>query len=209
MLILDHITIIAPSLADGVEHVRACLSIDVPFGTTHPEMGTHNHRLRLSEAVYLEIIAVDPSASRPLRPRWFGLDDTDAVRRQWQDGERLRAWVARTDDLDTVLAAHGHLLGGKMRIGLKSQFSIQPDGRLPIGGILPSVIDRAGNHPSSTTMPDLGAQLHEFVLEHPSPAEIMALYEDLGVQNAPRVQAGPRVRYIATIETAQGLRTLY
>jgi Glyoxalase-like domain len=172
-------------------------------------MGTHNHRLRLSEAVYLEIIAVDPSASRPLRPRWFGLDDTDAVQRQWQDGERLRAWVARTDDLDTVLAAHGHLLGGKMRIGLKSQFSIQPDGRLPIGGILPSVIDRAGNHPPSTTMPDLGAQLHEFVLEHPSPAEIMALYEDLGVQNAPRVQAGPRVRYIATIETAQGLRTLY
>src|SRR5262249_12568508 len=117
VLSLDHITIIAPSLAEGVDHVRACLAIDVPFGTNHPDMGTHNRRLRLGETIYLEIIAVDPDAPRPSRPRWFGLDDTAAVRCRWQNGERLRAWVASTADIDAVLAAHGDLLGGKMRIG--------------------------------------------------------------------------------------------
>jgi hypothetical protein len=205
---LDHITIIAPALAEGVDHVRACLDIDVPFGTKHPDMGTHNHRLRLGETVYLEIIAVDPDAPRPSRPRWFGLDDTDAVRRHWQNGERLRAWVATTCDIDAVLRAHGHLLGGKMRIGRQSQFSVLPDGGLPLAGVLPSVIDRAGQSPPSIAMPELGARLREFVLEHPSPGEVTALYGDLRIRNAPRVQEGPRVRFVATIETVLGLRTL-
>ena len=31
MLKLDHLTVIAPSLAEGVEHVRNCLDLDVPF----------------------------------------------------------------------------------------------------------------------------------------------------------------------------------
>jgi hypothetical protein len=208
VLSLDHITIIAPALAEGIDHVRACLDIDVPFGTKHPEMGTHNHRLRLGETVYLEIIAVDPDAPRPSRPRWFGLDDTSAVRRHWQNGERLRAWVARTDDIDAVLAAHGDLLGETMRIGQRSQFSVLGDGRLPRDGVLPCVIDRAGQSPPSVTMVDLGARLRELVLEHPSPAEITALYGNLGIKGAPRVQEGPRIRFVATIETAQGLRIL-
>jgi hypothetical protein len=208
VLSLDHITIIAPSLAEGVDHVRACLDIDVPFGTKHPDMGTHNHRLRLGATVYLEIIAVDPNAPRPSRPRWFGLDDIAAVRRHWQNGERLRAWVAMTSDIDAVLAVHGDLLGGKVRIGKQLQFSVLPDGRLPRGGVAPSVIDRAGQSPPSVKMPDLGARLRELVVEHPTPAEVTALYGELGIANAPRVQEGPRLRYVATIETAQGPKTL-
>ena len=53
----------------------------------------------------------------------------------WQSGERLRAWVAMTSD--GVLAAHGDLLGGKMRIGGQLQFSVLPDGRLPRDGVAP------------------------------------------------------------------------
>jgi hypothetical protein len=209
VLSLDHITIIAPSLAEGVDHVRTCLDIDVPFGTKHPDMGTHNHRLRLGETVYLEIIAVDPDAPRPSRPRWFGLDDVSVVQRHWQSGERLRAWVAMTSDIDGVLAAHGDLLGGKMRIGGQHQFSVLPDGRLPRDGVAPSVIDRPGQRPPSAKMPDLGARLRELVVEHPSPADVAALYGDLGIADAPRVQEGPRLRYLATIDTAQGPRMLY
>ncbi len=68
MLQLDHLSIIAPSLADGVAHVRACLDIDVPYGRVHPDMGTHNHLLRLGDDVYLEIIAVDPERSAAAAP---------------------------------------------------------------------------------------------------------------------------------------------
>jgi len=60
VLKLDHITVIAPTLAEGVAHVRACLDIEVPFGTRHTYMGTHNHRLQLGNRVYLEIVALDP-----------------------------------------------------------------------------------------------------------------------------------------------------
>ena len=96
MLKLDHITVIAPSLAEGVLHVRNCLDLDIPFGQRHAYMGTYNHLLQLGDTVYLEVVALDPEADAPDRRRWFGLDDQDKVRSDWEDGRRLRGWVART-----------------------------------------------------------------------------------------------------------------
>jgi hypothetical protein len=54
MLKLDHISIIAPSLAEGVAHVRACLDLDVPFGQRHAYMGTYNHLLARQQATHTE-----------------------------------------------------------------------------------------------------------------------------------------------------------
>ncbi len=212
MLCLDHLTIIAPSLAEGVDHVRACLDLDIPYGGTHPEMGTHNHVLRLGEGAYLEVIAVDPSAPAPSGPRWFGLGNPEAVRSDWANGRRLRGWVARTDDIDTILIAHGNLLGSAIRVsrgGKHSRFSLPADGSLPLGGALPSVIDRSGRSPPPTRMQDLGAHLREFVLEHPDPDLVTALYNDIGIENSPLVQQGARVRYSATVDTLSGVKTLY
>ena len=208
MLSLDHLTIIAPSLAEGIAHIRACLDLDIEDGRTHPEMGTHNRRLRLG-TIYLEVIAVDPGAPAPSRPRWFGLDDLTMVRAHWMNGERLRGWVAHTDDIDAVLAAHGQLLGRKIAIGRHSHFSLRPDGALPLNGVLPSVIDRAGQASPVATMTERGAKLRDFVLEHPAPADVTALYDRLGIRNPPRVQEGPSLRYVATIETASGVKLLY
>ena len=211
MLCLDHLTVIAPSLSEGVEHVRSCLDIDVPFGTKHPKMGTHNHRLRLGDRTYMEIIAVDPNAASPSGPRWFGLGRTEAVRSDWTHGARLRAWVARTDDIDKALAAHEEHFGGRLHFGPldHDEFSLLSDGSLPMDGLLPSVIDRAGRKSPVDQMEDLGARLRDFVLEHPSPGEITALYESLGIRGAPRVVEGPKPRYFATIDTPRGVRTLH
>jgi hypothetical protein len=209
MLSLDHLTIIAPSLSEGIDHIRACLDLDIEDGRTHPEMGTHNRRLRLGDAIYLEVIAVDPGAPAPSGPRWFGLDDLTTVRAHWMNGERLRGWVAHTDDIAAVLAAHGHLLGRRIAIGRNSHFSLLPDGALPFNGVLPSVIDRAGQGSPVLTMTERGAKLRDFVLEHPAPAVVTALYERLGIRNRPRVQEGPTMRYLATIETAGGVKQLY
>lgn len=211
MLQLDHITVIAPTLAEGVAHVRACLDIDVPFGRRHPDMGTHNHLLRLGESVYLEIIAVDAAAPRPSRMRWFGLDDPAQVRADWESGRRLRGWVARTGDIDTVLARHGDLLGRKVEFSSANGrfcFAIPDDGALPLDGAAPSVIDRLGKPPSVATMADAGARLQSLILEHPAPWRIAALYRDLDIDRAPVVARGERLRYRARIETPGGLKDL-
>lgn len=209
MLQLDHITIIAPSLTEGVAHVRECLDIDVPFGRIHQDMGTYNHLLRLGESVYLEIIAANPDA--PTRPRWFGLGDQNAVRAAWDSGFRLRGWVARTTDIDSVLPEHEGLLGNKTRLlGGDSffLFSIPADGSLPLGGVAPSVIDRRGRPSSVASMANLGAELRAVIIEHPNPDEVVDLYRKLGVDTPPGVQKGEHLRYRAMIQTPGGLKEL-
>jgi hypothetical protein len=211
MLDLDHIAVIAPTLAEGVAHVRACLDIDMPFGRQHPDMGTHNHLLRVGESVYLEIIAVNPAVPRPGRSRWFGLDDDAAVRADWDSGRRLRGWVARTDNIDAVLTRHGPVLGRKVDFTSANGrfcFAIPDDGSLPLDGAAPSVIDRLGKPPSVAAMADAGARLQSVILEHPEPARIIALYRELGIADAPVVTRGERLRYRALIHTPAGLREL-
>jgi len=169
------------------------------------------HLLRLGETIYLEIVALDPDGSKPGFARWFGLDDQDAVRTAWDAGLRLRGWVARTDDIDAVLAGRHAMLGRKVELGPKDAsffFAIPADGSLPLGGAAPSVIDRKGEARSMAGMADLGARLQSATLEHPDPTRIAALYRELGIADPPTVIAGPRLRYRARIETTAGPREL-
>jgi len=213
MLTLDHLTLIAPSLEEGAAHVHACLGIDLPAGREHPDMGTHNRLLRLGDDVYLEVIALNPAAPPPAQARWFGLDDQDAVREAWSRGHRLRGWVARTQQMDAVLAQHGHLLGRKTQLSAGAAppyfFAIPPGGALPLAGLAPSVIDRGQRPPPIAAMPDLGAQLGSFTVEHPDPAMVRDLYAALGIAHAPQVEKGATFRYRAEISMPGGLRLLY
>ncbi len=212
MLTLDHLTLIAPTLEEGVAHVRECLGIDMPSGRKHPDMGTHNHLLKLGDDVYLEVIAIDPAAPPPAHARWFGLDDRHAVQTAWNAGLRLRGWVARTQHMDAVLAQHGHLLGRKTQLSAGAAppyfFAIPPGGGLPLAGVAPSVIDRGQRPPPVPSMPDLGARLHRFTIEHSDPGRVEALYESLGIARAPHVQKGDALRYRADIQTPGGMKTL-
>ncbi|CAN7425552.1 VOC family protein [Acidovorax sp. LjRoot66] len=213
MLWLDHLSIIAPSLEEGVAHVRECLGIDMPQGRKHPDMGTHNHLLRLGDDVYLEVITIDPAAPPPVDARWFGLDDRDAVQTAWDAGLCLRGWVARTQQMDAVLAQHGHLLGRKAQLSAGAAppyfFAIPAGGALPLAGVAPSVIDRGQRPPPIASMPDLGARLARFTIEHPEPDMVLAVYAGLGIENAPHVEKGDRLRYRAEIRTPAGIKALY
>jgi Glyoxalase-like domain len=211
MLKLDHITVIAPSLAEGVLHVRNCLDLDVPFGQRHAYMGTYNHLLQLGDTVYLEIVALDPEADAPDRPRWFGLDDQNRVRCDWDEGRRLRGWVARTDTIDAIIAGRGDISGEKVplpTVNSSFDFAIPNDGSLPLDGAAPSIIDRRGKPRSMATIVDLGARLRSFTLEHPDPAAVEALYRTLTVDRPPEIRRGSKPRYRAQIETPAGPREL-
>ncbi|SEG52170.1 VOC family protein [Bosea lathyri] len=212
MLKLDHLTVIAPTLAEGRDHVRACLDIDVPFGQRHAYMGTYNHLLQLGGSVYLEIVALDPDAGHPGRARWFGLDDQKRVRREWDAGCRLRGWVAGTDDMDGLLKDRENVFGRKVSLPINDpsfHFAIPDDGSLPFGGAAPSIIDRRGTPRSMAAIADRGARLREFSLEHPDAALIVALLQDLVIDRPPIVIWGAELRYRAQIETPGGLRELF
>ena len=211
MLKLDHLTVIAPSLAEGVLHVRNCLDLDVPFGQRHAYMGTYNHLLQLGDTVYLEIVALDPEADAPDRPRWFGLDDQNRVRCDWDEGRRLRGWVARTDTIDAIIAGRGDIFGEKVplpTVNSSFDFAIPNDGSLPLDGAAPSLIDRRGKPRAMATIVDLGARLRSFTLAHPDPAAVEALYRALTVDRPPDIRRGSKLRYRAQIETPAGPREL-
>ncbi|WP_342360707.1 VOC family protein [Terrarubrum flagellatum] len=212
MFKLDHLTVIAPTLAEGVAHISACIDLDVPFGQRHAYMGTHNHLLQLGDSIYLEIVALDPDAEAPGRARWFGLDDQKAVRANWDAGRRLRGWVARTDAIDLFLAGRETIFGKKVSlpwVASAFEFAIPDDGSLPLDGAAPSIIDRRGKPRSMATMADLGARLRSFSLEHPDAAMISELYRSLEIDRPPIVMHGDALRYRAQIETPAGLKELF
>ena len=211
MLALDHLTIVAPSLEEGVAHVRACLGLEVPFGQRHLYMGSHNHLLQLGGQSYLEIVALDPEGDPPPCARWFGLDDRARVRADWEAGRRLRGWVARTDAIDAVLAGREKVFGRKLSLPWTDpafEFAVPADGSLPLDGAAPSLIDRRGRPRSMAGIADLGARLRSFALEHPDPEAIAAFYRSLPLDRPPEIRLGAVLRYRALIETSDGMKEL-
>jgi Glyoxalase-like domain len=208
---LDHIAIIAPSLKDGIVWVRDCLGVSPQIGGQHSQMGTHNMLLRLGDDFFLEVITIDPNAIKPAHARWFGLDDRASLDSHWHDGRRLRGMVARTDNLATLAGQSPALLGQPMRItrGTRAwQFAVRADGRLPMDGAVPHLMDWGAEGPAAPQMPDLGCRLIELVLETPAPDAVQAVYDRLGLFGGPKLRPGPQQKLMAVIETPTGVHLL-
>ncbi|MFM9927594.1 VOC family protein [Variovorax sp. H27-G14] len=208
---LDHLTVIAPSLEEGVAHIRSCLGVDIAFGRKHAHMGTHNHLLCLGDGIYLEVIAIDEDAPRIAGPRWFGLDDRAGVRKAWDAGKRLRGWVASTDHFERHMAEHASSYGERRQFqgGTSSYFfSVPMDGALPLDGVAPSLIDRQGQRPSLPPEAQRGCSLLSFAIEHPDAMKTEGLYRALNIVGSPAVVQAEVFRYTATIQTPAGVRVL-
>ena len=198
---IDHIVITAPDLAAGTELVRSALGVAPEAGGEHTRMGTHNCLLKLGDSLYLEVIAPNPDAPRPGRPRWFQLDE--------QTRPRLATWVARTTDIRSTLAAASENLGeieAMSRGDLGWLITIPPDGSLPLGGAAPTLIEwKTGPHPA-TRLRDTGCSLVSLEVFHPQPQRISALLKSISLEG--RVSAGERPRLVAHLQTPNGPRDL-
>ena len=213
MIALDHIAVVAPDVEAGEAWVRDVLGLEPQPGGKHPEMGTHNRLMRLGADLFLEIIAADPAAQRGPHRRWYGLDDPVQVRRDWRDGRRLRAWVARTDaTLATdAFSKHAALFGTPMQISRGDRrwlFSVRADGSLPADGALPHLIDWGEAGTPAPAMADLGCRLAGLVIETPEPKFVATTLGELGIAEKPLVRLGKTVRLFAMIDTPHGVRLL-
>ncbi len=209
MLTLDHITVIAGSLDEGVAGVEATLGVSIPAGGAHREMGTHNHLLRLGPDLFLEVIAIDPAAPAPARPRWFGLDAVAG--RAAPAPPRLSTWVVRTDDLDAALSTVPGAAGPAITVSrgaLSWRISVPEDGSMPFDGAFPTIIAwPAGPHPASR-MPDLGCALLRLEVAHPRGEAIARDLAPFLSDERLAIRFGPERRLTAHIATPHGLRVL-
>lgn len=168
---VDHLVIAADSLAQGAHWCESTFGVASEPGGQHALFGTHNRLLKIASPAfpdaYLEIIAIDPEAQPPGRPRWFGLDD-EALRSRLRERPRLIHVVARSGMLDMHRFGLMHLgvqPGEPLRAGrdtphgrLQWQILVRPDGALLFGGALPTLIQWEGRHPAQA-LADRGVAL--------------------------------------------------
>ena len=206
---VDHLVVTSPTLAVGVEWVRATLGVTPHAGGDHRRMGTHNALLRLGNANYLEVIASDPGAPTPDRPRWFELDrmEPDAT-------PGLATWVARTDDIKSTVADCPTRYGEiepMSRGSLNWLITIPPDGSLPDDGLFPTLIEwQTQEHPAAR-LEEQGCALRLLELFHPAPSALRALLKCLGLNDAAaihEIRPNERPHLVAHIETPRGLRSI-
>lgn len=181
---VDHLIVAADSLEAGAAWCEATLGVVPQPGGKHALMGTHNRLANLSSPAfprcYLEIIAIDPEAPPPGRPRWFGLDG------RAPGAPALWHVVARSTQLDAdrqALLDRGLDPGlpvAASRGDLRWRILLRPDGQVQPG--LPTLIGWDGPHPAER-LPDQGLQLRALQLDGQS-------------------------RWTATLDTPLGPRTL-
>ena len=123
-------------------------------------MGTHNRLLSLGRRRYLEVIAIDPQAPPPPRPRWFGLDEP-AMRARLAQGPALIHWVERTADIEAALRAYPEQVDvlDLSRGDYRWRIGVPPDGRIPCGGRCPTLIQWQGDAHPADRLPASGCEL--------------------------------------------------
>lgn len=209
LCLIDHITVTAPTLEAGAAFVRQAIGVEPQPGGEHPRMGTHNLLLRLGDDLFLEVIATNPAAPAPSRPRWFGLDTLapNAL-------PALSTWVARTSGIHTTAAACTEPLGKvepMTRGPLNWLITIPADGVVPVDGIAPALIEwHTDRHPAST-LPDVGLSLIRLELFHPDPARVSRMLSSISLEGpviVSSVAEGVVPHLVAHIGTPHGPRTL-
>lgn len=177
---IDHLVVTAPNLAEGVAWLSSRLRLGPMGGGAHPGMGTHN-ALWAMGSVYLEVIAPDPSAPPPARPRLFGLDDPG----QRPHAPRLAHWVVRRAGLSPAdLPVSGHEWLSMSRGDLRWRLSAAADGRMGFDGALPSLIEwevaSVPRHPT-LSLPDQGLRLRRLGVQSVNIAHLRSVYAALGM----------------------------
>ena len=206
---IDHLVVTAPTLASGIQYVEQTLGCKMQPGGQHPRMGTHNALLKIGVDCYLEVIAIDPDAVPPQRNRWFELDTLLPETRPL-----LATWVMRTNDIHKVTNATDLDLGvvEEMSRGtMEWQITIPPDGRLPLHGIAPAVIQWKGEvHPASK-LAESSVSLLQLVGHHPDARHVTAMLNAAnfaGPFSVAEPSDGVSIGLTATFQTPKGLIVL-
>ncbi|CAM3436183.1 VOC family protein [Deinococcus saxicola] len=198
---LDHLVIAARTLPEGRAWLEGRLGVPMQDGGKHENFGTHNALLSLGPDCYLEVIATNPGAPAPTRPRWFGLD-TPEMKDRLEDGPALIHWVVAVETL-TAGPEVLDLSRGENRWTL----TVPEDGGLPMNGVAPSCLVWH-TPPPPGRLTDVGVRLGGLRLGSPTPDALRAVLDTLNFVGEVEVYEAPQAELRAVLETPNGLVTL-
>ncbi len=203
---LDHLVVACATLDDGRAWCESTFGVAASPGGNHPKMGTHNLLIATSSArfprSYIEIIAIDPEAPEPTRPRWFELDEP-SLRAKIASGPRLVHWVARSSDIEAAASAWrqagfnpGAITDAERMTArgmLRWRIALTDGGVRHADGAVPLLIEWGDVHPSDS-LPSSGIELRSLRVGGIGPA-LAAL---MGVEAADEAAAPSLVAELAT-----------
>lgn len=191
----DHLVVAAATLDQAVAWCETTLRRTPAPGGAHPLFGTHNRLLRLdgAEHAYLELIAINPLA-RPTRAaplkRWFDLDQPALADRLARHGPHPIHWVVRVSDIEAARRAWlalgidpGPALTASRETPrglLQWRITVRDDGARLFDGVLPTLIQWGGLHPTGT-LPPGGLQLQDLSLAHPEAPALRTALDAIGL----------------------------
>lgn len=208
MAVPDHLVLAACDLDTGAAWLEQHLGVALSPGGKHARMGTHNRLLGLGEGFYLELIAVDPQAPAPGRPRWFDLDHTLHLP---PDRPRLIHWVARSEDIERDACAYcygpSEILGME-RGDYRWRITVPTDGHLPGEGLLPTLIQWDVPFHPAQRLPESGCRLMKLEAFHPDPPPLRKALAALSLDSRLDVHpsaTGEPAELVAYLKTPRGL----
>ena len=204
MLTFDHLAIGAETLDEGAATIEAALGVALSPGGEHAAMGTHNRLLSLGPGEYLEVIAINPAAPAPGRPRWFGLDS-------FCGPTRPQCWIARSDDMAAALAAAPQGSGIPVhftRGAYEWEMAVPDSGILPFDGLFPALISWHSTAHPADALPDAGVRLKRLVITHPEAAALRAALDPLIDDPRIAITTGTEPALAVELQTPNGPRLL-
>ena len=211
---IDHIVIGAANLEKATEKVEGLLQTKFSTSGKHSLMATHNRLARLQNSAYIEIIAIDPSASFPKscfqEKRWFSLDSATTQRRL-TTGPQPLCWVVAVNNIEQFTSNCGYSPGRVTEMSrgdFRWKLTVPNDGDLPEGGVLPVLIEWPKGKNPAEAMPESNLVLKQITLFHPSPDFIEPILSAMDIAGPINIKLGePAIQFI--FKTPNGNNVLF
>ena len=211
---IDHIVIGAANLEKATKKVEGLIKTKFSTSGKHSLMATHNRLVRLQNSAYMEIIAIDPSASFPKsctrEKRWFSLDSNKTKRRLSLAPQPL-CWVVAVNNIEQTASNCGYEPGRiteMSRGDFRWKLTVPDSGELSEGGVLPVLIEWPKGKNPADVMPKNNLVLKQITLFHPSPNFIEHILSAMGISGPIKIKLGkPEIQF--TFKTPNGNTVLF
>ena len=202
-MLLDHLAVSGSTLEDAQSYVEEALGVSMQGGGEHAVFHTHNKLMGLADGLYLEAIAINPTAPNPDRPRWF---DSDS----FSGDARLTNWICRSTMLKQDIAVLPDGIGDPVQLSrgdLRWQMVVPPSGKLPFDNMCPALIEwQTLTHPSDALTLS-GCRLRRLVVAHPQAKDLQASVHRALKDDRVVFETGAAA-FMAEFETPHGVRRL-